>query len=122
MSCHMQEGLPAAQSGVTLEDMDVYKVSAVTASGDPTTGQAELDLNCEEMKHVYETSCARAMADFETFYNEVQQSANAGASEVYADSSGLNTAWETNPAGQRIASIRICIRWRWIRIYISWKI
>ena len=110
MSCHAEEP-GVLQSGTTLNDADVWKVSGVTTdASDPAN--VNVDLNCDEMRAAYEGSCARAMASFDEFYNQVSAETNVAASQVYTDSAALNDTWETNPASQRIISIRICVRWR----------
>ena len=116
--------VPVPASGTTFHDADVWKVSGVTGevNDDGTITNVRVDLNCDEMKAAYEGSCARAMASFEEFYNQVQIDTNIAATVAYADSAALNDSWESNPASQRIISIRLCIRWRWLRIYVIWKI
>ena len=120
MPCHT-EANDVTSSG-TLTDSDIYHVTAVTSSVD-AEGQPSLALNCDELKTAYMESCARAEGTFEQFAQEAQQAADAGAAEIYTAANALNESFLDNPGAQRILRIRICIRvFRWLRIYIYWKI
>ena len=119
MSCHEESEAPVV--GASLDDADTYKVSALTgavnANGDPT-----LRLNCDELRRAYEVSCASSQASFRQFASEVQASADSAAAPIFGPANGVNDAFIDSDQAQRIMIIRICVRWRWIRIYIVWKI
>ena len=121
MSSHWDCDNKVPQSG-DLNDQDVYHVTGLTSSKDDSTDSVTLALNEEELEKAYTESCARADASYEEFREEVYRDANQAASDVYPAYRDLNNATNDNAAGQRILWGRICIKWRWIRIYIFWHI
>ena len=116
------EYVPTQQGGSSI---DVHNVSAITSSVDfniPDGPKATLDLNCSELKRAYYESTAGADGTtFETMAGEVQALADEAASRAIAPVGIANETLGLNNEA-RIATIRICIKWRWLRIYIVWKI
>ena len=109
-------------SNSDLNEQDVYGVTGLTESVDATGGAVTLALNEDEVFKAYNDSCARADGTFEEFSAEVQQAANEGASQVYQEARALNDTWMELPRSVRIGWLRVCIRTRWIKIYINWHI
>lgn len=115
------DDLGVIQSGA-LGDQDIFHVSAVTESVD-SSGNVNLALNKAELVRAFEESCARAEGSFTEFMTEAKAQANIGATEVFPAARAFNEANVDNPFSQRILRIRVCIKvFRWLRIYIYWKI
>lgn len=119
MSCHDKKEEPNV--GNTLDDGDVYKVSALT-DGVDANGNVSLRLNCDDLKRAYEVSCASSQASFRQFASEVQTAADEAATPIFQPVNSVNDAFIDSAGAQRVMIIRVCIRWRWIRIYVIWKI
>ena len=119
MACHDDENVPVV--GASLDDADTYKVSALVNQMN-ADGNPELKLNCEELRRAYDMSCAGSMASFDQFSSEVLASANEGAAPIFGPSMAINDQFADSAQAQRILTIRICVRWRFIRIYIILKI
>ena len=117
MSCH-NDGV--TQSG-DVNDLGVYHVSAVTDTASADGSSVRLSLNCDELKEIYESSPARSLASFREFSKEVEAEANAAAQPIFQPATELNNQFVDSPNALRAVRIRICIRWRWLRIYIGWR-
>ena len=106
---------------------DVYFVGGLVSNvstGTPPDPllSAELALNCEELRAAYDSSSASAVATFAEFEEQVHADATAGLNESYPEVAALNLAWQDSPNARRIINIRVCIKWRWLRIYIIIRI
>lgn len=120
MPCH-QEGKTIEPAG-TLQDQDVYHVTGLVNTVSEDGSQVTTDLNCDELTTAYEQSCARSMASFDEFASEVQAEADTAASLAYNPFAAVNESFLDQPFAIRALRIRLCIRWRWISIYIWIKI
>ena len=119
---HCDERKLTVPSNNDLNEQDVYGVTALTSSVDATGGRVSLALNDDEVFRAYNDSCARADGTFEEFRAMVQEEADEGASQVYAEAAALNDTWNQLPRAVRIGWLRVCIKTRWIQIYINWHI
>lgn len=120
MSCHGWGAAPVV--GASLDDADVYKVSALTGEADPTANTVSLRLNYDELKRAWEVSCASSQATFQEFAREVQAAADTAAQPIFEPITALNAGFADNENALMALTIRVCVRWRWLRIYIIWKI
>ena len=121
MSKHCDRKL-TVPSNNDLGEQDVYGVTGLTSSVDASAGRVSLALNEDELFEAYNDSCARADESFDEFKDSVQQEADEGASAVYAEAAAANDNWIQLPRSVRIGWLRICIKRRWIQIYINWHI
>ena len=120
--CDCPPELTVPENSDLENQQDVFGVTAVTARKDETGGTVSLDLNESEVWTAYNNSCARADGSFEEFYAQVQSEADAGASEIYSQGAAINDDWIERQRSSRILWVRICIKLKWIRIYINWHI
>ena len=119
MSCASKDEVVVATGDLSAQD--VFHVSAKTAAVD-ADGNPLLALNCDELRTAYDTSCLSATTSYSEFARAVEAEANAGAAPMFAPATALNDQFLDSAAAQRILSIRICIRFRWVKIYIRWRI
>ena len=112
--------VPKTHGGASV---DVFSVSAITAKVDLNNPEnpVSVDLNCEELKKAFMMSTAGADGTtFETFATDVQLLADEAASRAYPTVLDANSVLgEFDDA--RIFTIRICLKWKWLKIYIIWK-
>ena len=121
--CECPPELTVPENGDLQNQQDVFGVTGVTAEvTDEASGQVRLDLNRDEVWTAYNNSCERAGGSFDEFYAEVQAEADSGASEIYSQARTINDGWIDLQRSTRMVWIRICIKLRWIRIYINWHI
>ena len=119
MSCHddMMMVPMAADADVYFVGGKVLSETGATGPGEPVV--AELALNCEELRHAYGTSTAAREATFEEFHAAVLAEATLAFNDVYGAVRSLNALWQDNPPAQRALVIRVCVKWKWLRIYVT---
>ena len=115
---------PIPNTGMQLSVADVYQMDGIISTISADNQQVSVGINCEDLKTAYNDSSASADGtSFETFEAEVQAAADEAATAAYPTVAGANSNLaELSDFNTRIVTIRICIRWRWLKIYIIIKI
>lgn len=109
-------------SGIGIAKVDVYSVSGIIAVYDPNAERpVGVDLNCKDLEKAYYESSVGTEMTFEEFVTDVQLQADQAASTAYPPIHDANSIiGENNDA--RIVIVRLCIKTKWLKIYIVLKI
>ena len=109
--------------GIGLEKADVFSVSAIVVSVEPNIpeGLVNVDLNCKELAYAYYNSTVGTEYSYEEFMEEVQEKADEAASATYTPIQIAQGAIGDN-YDARLIVLRLCIKVKWLKIYIILKL
>lgn len=109
--------------GIAIAKVDVFSVSGIIAVYEPNNSERPVgvDLNCSDLEKAYYESTVGTEMTYEEFVADVQVQADEAAAVAYPPIRDANALiGENNDA--RIVIIRLCVKTKWIKIYIVLKI